>query len=253
MVVAVVPALPRPVEPVVLGVGQRVLGVDRVGDLPVRGKPREDEGDALARCELELGDRAHVLAAHVDLGPEAQCVGPRDGDAGVIHAAHPRDRSAVVEADHELRAHRDAPVQPLHDPHDVRSLSSRRHEVDHPYRALRGRVDRLEDERVVAVAPGRALDLRLRRDEPAAVVRVAEERREARARVEAGKAAPVDRARAADQGGGLEVADQRVVLDPHARTLRLRGCVGCPPRNRLVATIGISFPTETLFHFRAVG
>ena len=253
VVVAVVPALPRPVEPVALGVGQRVLGVDRLGDLLVRRKPREDEGDPLARRELELGDRAHVLAAHVDLGPEAESVRPGHGDPGVIDAPHPRNRPAVVEADHELRTHRDTAVQPFDDPHDVGRRPARRHEVDRAHRAFGGRVDGLEDECVVAVAPCGPLDVRLWREEPAPVVRVAHQRREARARVEAREAAPVDRARAADQGGGLEVADQRVVLDPHARTLRLGACVGCRPRNRLGGTIGISFTRETSFHFTAAG
>ena len=44
---------------------------------------------------------------------------------------------------------------------------------------------------------------------------VAEQRGEAGARVEAREAAPVDRAVAADERGGLQVADQRVVLDSH--------------------------------------
>ena len=57
VVVAVVPALPRPVEPVVLGLGQRPLGVDRLGHRLVRRKPGEDERHPLARRELELGDR----------------------------------------------------------------------------------------------------------------------------------------------------------------------------------------------------
>ena len=53
-----------------------------------------------------------------------------------------------------------------------------------------------------------------RRDLPPAVVAVAEQRREHRARVEAGHAEPVDRAVLADQRRGLRVADERVVLDP---------------------------------------
>ncbi len=42
----------------------------------------------------------------------------------------------------------------------------------------------------------------------------AEERGEARARVEAREAAPVDRSGPVDEGGRLQVAHQRVVLDP---------------------------------------
>ena len=70
--------------------------------------------------ERELGDGRHVLAVHLDRRAEAERVGPGDRDARVVDAAHPGHDVAVVEADHELRAHRHAPVEPLDDPHDVR-------------------------------------------------------------------------------------------------------------------------------------
>ena len=67
-----------------------------------------------------------------------------------------------------------------------------------------------------------------------------EERREAGAGVEAREAAPVDRAVAADERRRLQVADERVVLDPRHRADRRRGAVrsrlgaGRPrPRQRL--------------------
>jgi hypothetical protein len=54
------------------------------------------------------------------------------------------------------------------------------------------------------------------------VLLVAEQRGEARRRVEARQAHPVDRAVPADEGGGLQVADDSVVFDsarhrPHPR------------------------------------
>ena len=71
----------------------------------------------------------------------------------------------------------------------------------------------LQHERVAAVAaPGR-VELALRLDRPVPVLGVAEQRREDRSRVEARQAEPVDAAVAADERGGLEIADQSVVLD----------------------------------------
>src|SRR4029079_4049330 len=70
-----------------------------------------------------------------------------------------------------------------------------------------------EDEGAVAVAPAHT---RLRVGgayEPAAVVAGAEQRREAGRTVEARPAQPVERAVAPDEGGGLAVSDEGVVLD----------------------------------------
>ena len=80
---------------------------------------------------------------------------------------------------------------------------------------------------LVAVAPPRRRGAR-----PAGAISqrpcsgVAEQRGEARARVEARQAQPVDRAVAADQRGRLGVADERVVLDPHGERY-------CTPRASL--------------------
>ena len=45
--------------------------------------------------------------------------GPGDRDARVVDPPDPRHDLAVVEADHELRAHRHVAVETLDDPHDV--------------------------------------------------------------------------------------------------------------------------------------
>ena len=55
---------------------------------------------------------------------------------------------------------------------------------------------------------------RFRSDLPAPVLGCPEKRREARIRIEARPAQPVDRAVAADERGGVAVPDQRVVFDP---------------------------------------
>ena len=73
----------------------------------------------------------------------------------------------------------------------------------------------LVHERVLSVPALDPLDLAARREQPAAVLLVPEQRGEAGARVEAREAEPVDRAVPPDERRGLQVADQAVVLDPH--------------------------------------
>ena len=56
----------RPVVPERLGLRERRLGVDVGGLVVVRRVPGEDERDALAGLDVELGDRVHVLADELD-------------------------------------------------------------------------------------------------------------------------------------------------------------------------------------------
>ena len=79
----------------------------------------------------------------------------------------------------------------------------------------------LVHERAFAVPPLGVGHLAVRREQPAAVPLVAEQRREAGVRVEAGQAEPVDRAVAADERSRLQVADQAVVLELHRAVPRV--------------------------------
>ena len=172
----------------------------------------------------ELRDRRQILTARVDRRAQAERVGPADRDQRlVVEPAHPGDDRAVVEPDHELHAHVDAPLHALDDAHDVRFRLAWRHEVDYPDTACRRLPFRLEHECPLAIAAlgaGAAVD---RRDQPASVVARPEQRREARAGVETRKAEPVHRARAADERRSLQVAEERVVLDPLGHGENLRG------------------------------
>ena len=193
-----------------------VVGRDRARRVEVRREPGQHERNPLARLRRELGDGAHVLAADVDRRSEGDRVRAGDRDPGVVlEPAHPGDDRAVVEAEHELHPHRHAPLEPLDDPDDVGSVAARRHEVGHADAAVLGVEVELVHERVLAVAALDALDLAVGREQPAAVALVPEQGGEARARVEAREAEPVDRAVAPDERRGLQVADQPVVLDPH--------------------------------------
>src|SRR5258708_19545764 len=86
----------------------------------------------------------------------------------MVVAAHPWDDRAVVEANHELRAHAYLAAHALDDPHDVGRRAARRHEVEHADGALLGLPGRLEPQRVLQV-PARRRAAATRRDEPPAL------------------------------------------------------------------------------------
>ena len=149
----------------------------------------------------------------LDRRSETQRIRPRYRDASTVETPHPGDDVAVVEPDHELGAHLNAPVQPLHDSHDVGCATSGRHELDRTDGAVVRLVDRLENEGVVAVAAGHAAHRTGRGKEPSSVLSPAEKRGKARTGVESGEAAPVDGSGTTHERRRLKVAEQRVVLD----------------------------------------
>ena len=152
----------------------------------------------------------------------------------------------------EAHPHRHGPVDALDDAHDVGCAPARRHEVDQPNGALDGVELGLQHERVAAVGATGLDDLGGRGERPLAVLGVAEERGEARARVEAWEAEPVDAAVARHERCRLQVADEAVVLDPrghdpHATPERPRCAANGPglaralpvsSRHRLVERLG---------------
>ena len=102
-----VAAAARPVLPVLIGLVQRVLGVDRTRRSLVRRVPRQREGDALTLPHGELADGAQVLTPMLDRSPEAKGIRSCDRDTTVGNSPQPRDRAAVVEADDQLGEHVD--------------------------------------------------------------------------------------------------------------------------------------------------
>ncbi len=195
------------------------------------------------------------FAAQRDAALEAHAVRTGDGADTRVRLAHPRDDGAIVEANDELGAHRHAPAQPANDADDVRRplsplrASRQRHAVGDRDRALRRLERRVEDQRAGPVRARDALDGDAGCDEPAAVLGLAEQRGEARGRVEAGETEPVDGAIPPHEGGRLAVAEQRVVLDlqRHGTVAEQELCrrlirpgqlgsageeVGSPPRSR---------------------
>jgi hypothetical protein len=170
------------------GVAQRLLRVDRLRRNFVRRVPRERERDAVACLDAELGDRPQVLASVLDFAAETECVGAGHSDPRrLCRASDPRERLAVIEADHELGIHRHLAVDALDDADDVRRLSARWHEIDDAHLPGVALPVRLEDERPFAVPPLRLPRVSVRRDDPATVLARAEQRGEARAESKRGK------------------------------------------------------------------
>jgi len=192
-VLALVVAGGHPLAPEGLRLRERLLRVDGCGRLLRGWKPRQDERHPVTAPEGEFGDVRHPLGLEVDRGAEHERVGTADRqDRLFVDAPDPRDDRSVVEAHHELGAHHHVTLETLDDPNDVGLRLARRHEVDDADAARVGPPFALEDERLLPVPPGFRLTARDGRQEPATFLRRPEQRTEARARVEAREAEPVD-------------------------------------------------------------
>ncbi len=151
-------------------------------------------------------------------GVEPHGVRPRDRHQALADPVHPRHDPPVREAHAQGRAHLDAAAEPLHDAHQLRGAVARGHEIGHADGTARRLPLRLQDQGVSAIAaPYGGGGLLLvgvgGAQSPEAVLLGAEQSGEDRRGVEAGQAQPVDCAVPADQGGGLHVSDECVVLD----------------------------------------
>ena len=217
------PAFGRPFAPIGFGFGERLGRIDGWRRRQVRRRIDQQEWDGLAVGDGELADRGHVLAVDMHRGVQQHHVRSGDGaERAAFDAGHPRHDAAVAEAQNELGAHGELAALADDDAHDRRIAGAQRHEIDHRRRAVCGLEMGFENKRIRPVA-ARDLGRFARRDQPATVLRRAEQRGKAGFRIEARPAQPIDRAVARYQRGALAVADQRVVFDG-------RGHGGCDCR-----------------------
>ena len=169
----------------------------------------------------EVANRRQPLAPKLDWSAEDQRV--RAGDREEIPAVaarHPRRPSAISKPDDQLRAHRHNAALTNDETHELGPgpLPTQGHEIDHDDSAAIGGGELGFENQCAApiAAPGPHARLRFPggwRDPPTAIARVAQQRREARPRIEAGPTEPIDRAVLGDERGGLAIANQRVILD----------------------------------------
>ncbi len=190
------------------------------------GQPvAHDEWNRLAGADIELADGLQILAA--ERRRRAQNYSFRSADRGYPafrQPLYPGYDGAVVETQDELGAHRDAPAEPPDQPHKVGKAMMPGDKIDE-FDRTRGCLEQgYQYQRTIHIT---ALDpcIRLsRRDQPAAVFRLAEKRREAGCRIKTRQAEPVDGAIAPDQRGCRAIADQGIVFDPLVRWHRHVTC-----------------------------
>src|SRR3954453_5883080 len=146
-------------------------------------------------------------------GVENQAIWPGDGTDSGLSTLYPRYDRSVIEANDEFHSHPYAATLPDDNAHNISPVVARRHAIDNGDRTVLGLVIGFQNERVAAIS---ALDFRgllSRAEQPAAVVRSSQKRRETGGRIEPRKAQPVDRAIQADQRGGLAIADHRILFN----------------------------------------
>jgi hypothetical protein len=158
----------------------------------------------------------------------------RTGDGAkrpVSHVVDPRHAGPVVEAQNQFHAQADpSPITADHTD-DVGIAPPGRHEVDHGDRATGGLETGFQDERVGAVAADRPHVVVNRRNQPAPVLRSAEERGEAGAGIEPRPAQPIDRPMPRHQGRGFAVADEGVVFERRAHAASRNAITAGPTRS----------------------
>ncbi len=211
-----VTAVLGPLGPEGLGEVDGVVAVQRWRRVLVGGVPDQREGKTLALGDGEVGDRPQVLPLRLDAVPQGDGVGPGREPGQPLVAGDPGHDLAVVEAHRQLHVHVDRAADALDGADQVGVVVPDGHAVGDAHRPARRVELGLEHERIRPVPATRGEDGTLaagRRELPVAVGLVTEEPSEAGGGVEVRQAHPVDRSVDADEGGGVQVADDGVILD----------------------------------------
>src|SRR5262249_9901849 len=127
--------------------------------------------------------------------------------ASIVAAAHPWHNCTIIETDNELRAELYAAAYSPYQADKMRAMIFHRHEIGNGGNSVRRFDSGFEDQRMAAIGPGDfgcGISWRYR---PSAILRTAEKICETGRRIEARPAKPVDRAIAANEGGGLAIAN----------------------------------------------
>ncbi len=208
----------NPGVPERLGVDQRLLGIDVLGNRVVGTRPRQHVWNALPGSNHQLGVKRWRLRLRT---VQIDRIGSGDRGGLAIALALSRHREAVREPRSELASHANVAGHAFDHAHEPRWSLARRHEVDEPDHPCRRLEVSLEDERVATVTTADRDDRVDRGDLPSAVVRRSEQRREARVGVEIWQAEEADRTILGDESSRMKVTDQRVVFDEHRGLGRL--------------------------------
>ena len=176
--------------------------------------PGEEERHRLALADLEVGHRVQVLAAKGCRRAQLQGVRASHREEGaVLQPPDPGDDGAVVEADDQLHAHRNATGDAFHHPGHVGPLGADGHAVhdaDHP---LVGVELGLQHQAVAPVAPPDLPNGNGGGEQPSAVLGRSEQGGEAGAGVEPGHAEPVDAPVLPHECCALGIGEEGVILE----------------------------------------
>src|ERR1700730_2218752 len=165
--------LPRPARPKLLGIAQRVIGVDRSWRFFVGSEPRENKWNALSFLDGELSDCGEILASSLNRRSQNQTVWTGNRFHSAVTFSHPRHDMAIVEPYDQVHFQGDLAPQSLDDSNDVGILSARRHEIDQAHGST-GRFDlRFQNQRITAISPFYLLDLFLRKKSPMTILPIA--------------------------------------------------------------------------------
>src|SRR6185312_218732 len=141
----------------------------------------EHEGLAPAGCDAKLGDALQVLAPDCDGSPEYQSVGTGGHEQSTARAVRPGHDGAIIESDDELHSHAHPAAHPFDDAHDIPTAARERHEIEQANPALLSVEFSLQNQTVAAVPAPYLIHPRGGRQQPAALIRSAEQRGETRA------------------------------------------------------------------------
>src|SRR5262249_4313831 len=144
-----------------------------------------------------------------------------DEAPGVVLARDPGHDASVIETYDQLSMQRHAPAPALdHAQHlHVARIAGQVQAIDQRHAAFAGLEHGLQHPGLALVAPRHRAHSALGREQPVAVLLVAEDRGEARAGVEARDTQPVDRAGARDEACPARIADERVLFERNAHSL----------------------------------
>ncbi len=178
--------LARPAAPEGFGLGQGLDRIDRFRRRQVRGAISQDERNDLSRRHRKFArDRAVVGVQRRRRSQHGAIRTGHRAPAAVVKTRDPREKRAVIEPQDELGPQRELSTLPANQAHDVRGLAARRHEVDHGRRAVGALDDGFQDQRAIPVTTRTAGADIGRRQQPASMVRRADQRSKARGVVKA--------------------------------------------------------------------
>ncbi len=222
---AAIGSVSAPIGPIGFGGVQRLVRIGCGGRWQMRRTVGEQKDLVGSGFDSELGAVQIVgFGFERDGGSEDDERWPGDGANAEPGAdpRHPGNDGAVFEPEGDFELHLDAPSKAFNDSDDGGVGGVDRHEVDQKGGAIIGFECGFEDHGAGPVAARDAGGRIFRADLPSAGLGRIEQRAEAGGAVEAGPAEPVYRAVAADQGGGLAVADQAVFLEIWRELQRFR-------------------------------